>query len=212
MARLDVRALYDRLDTPVTEIDCGKMCAPRNPSGKPFCCDICQAVPAVYRQEWDYLRERTDLWRAWRGDECPSAAGDPEALRAETPEHMLLLACRGPAHCQRHYRALSCRQFPFFPYISTGYRFTGLAGEWAFAETCWVLGHLDAVTAAYRRAFVETYDALFALWPEEFDSYAILSDQLRAHYEARRRRFPLLHRNGKNYRVSPGSERMERVG
>ena len=45
---------------------------------------------------------------------------------------MLLLACQGPAHCQRPFRALSCRQFPFFPYITADDRFIGLAYEWEF--------------------------------------------------------------------------------
>jgi hypothetical protein len=70
----DIRSFYDRFDVPVTALDCGAKCAPYNPTGKPFCCDICQAVPVAYQQEWDYLQDRTDLWHEWRGDEC---ADDP---------------------------------------------------------------------------------------------------------------------------------------
>ena len=50
-----------------------------------------------------------------------------------------MLACLGPAHCQRPFRAVSCRQFPFFPYISSSLRFIGLAHEWEFENTCWVM-------------------------------------------------------------------------
>ena len=194
--RLDMRGLYDRFNVPVAEIDCGQMCAPHNPSGKPFCCDICQAVPAAYKQEWEYLRRSTHLWRKWRGNECPADLNNPDDLRAETPRHMTLLACQGPAHCQREFRALSCRQFPFFPYVTSDYRFIGLAYEWAFEATCWVIRNLRAVTAAYRQEFVQTYDHLFAVWQAEFDSYAALSEQMRAHFAARKRRIPILHRNG----------------
>jgi hypothetical protein len=212
---LDIRLLYDRFDSSVTGIDCGTQCAPHNPTGKPFCCDICQAVPAAYRQEWEYLRPSTDLWHIWRGDECAQDASkdvtDPEELRAETPEHMLLLACQGPSRCRRPFRALSCRQFPFFPYISTDYRFIGLAYEWTFEPTCWVISNLGAVTDAYREEFIRTYAGLFAGWQAEFDSYAILSDQARENFAAQRRRIPLLHRNGGYYLVSPLSERMQRV-
>ena len=208
----DFRKLYDNFDAPITNVDCGLMCAPHNPSGKPFCCDICQAVPAAYREEWAFVQPRTDLWHVYRGDECVSEGNDSAALLVDTPEHMLLLACKGPAHCQRDYRAVSCRQFPFFPYISVDYRFIGLAYEWAFEDTCWVISYLGRVTDAYRREFVQTYDALFEHYPQDFDSYAILSDQMRARYIEQRRRILLLHRNGGYYLISPASGRRYKVG
>lgn len=210
--RLNLRQMYDRFNAPVTGVDCGAMCAPHNPSGKPFCCDICHAVPAAYRQEWGYLRENTDLWHEWRGDECTQDPEDAEAVRAETPEQMVLLACQGPAHCRRDFRALSCRQFPFFPYITSDYRFIGLAYEWAFESTCWVVSNLGLVTETYRREFVQTYDDLFNRWIDEMESYANLSEQMREHFAAQKRRIPILHRNGGYYLLSPVSERLRRVG
>jgi len=207
----DFRALYDGFNASITDVDCGLMCAPHNSSGKPFCCDICQAVPAAYREEWNYLQPRTDLWHVYRGDECPGTGNDPVALLADTPEHMLLLACKGPVHCQRNYRAVSCRQFPFFPYISVDYRFIGLAYEWAFEETCWVISNLGRVMDAYRCEFVVTYETLFEHYPQDFDSYAILSDQMRARFIEKRRRIPLLHRNGGYYLISPVSGRKRKV-
>jgi hypothetical protein len=208
---IDVRANYDRFDSPIAAMDCGVMCAPHNPSGKPICCDICYAVPAVYHQEWVYLQQNTDLWHAWRGDECAENPEDPAGLRAETPGTMLLLACRGPTHCQRAFRALSCRQFPFFPYISSGLRFVGLAYEWEFENTCWVISHLDEASEVYRREFIQAYDELFDLWAEEFNSYIARSEDLRAHYTAMKRRIPILHRNGGYYLLSPVNERLQRV-
>ncbi len=209
--KINFRHLYDRFDAPMTAVDCGTKCAPHNPSGKPFCCDICHAVPAVYRQEWEYLRRSTDLWHEWRGDECQTDPDDPAELRAETPENMVLLACKGPAHCQRDFRAASCRQFPFFPYITSTYRFIGLAYEWSFEPTCWVISNLGEVTQEYREAFIRTYDQLFDLWQDDFESYAILSEQMREHFAAQKRRIPILHRNGDYYLLSPSSERLRRV-
>lgn len=208
---LAVRPLYDRFSAPVTIFDCGEKCAPFNPNGKPFCCDICHAVPAVYEQEWDYLRGKTGLWHVWRGDECKAEPADPEELREETAENMLLLACKGPAHCEREFRALSCRQFPFFPYLTSEYAFIGLAYEWEFEQTCWVISSLPEVTAAYRDEFVNAFDELFSLWPDEMEGYAIKSETMRAYFAARRRRIPILHRNGGAYLLSPGSERLRRV-
>jgi hypothetical protein len=188
------------------------MCAPNNPSGKPFCCDICHAVPAAYNEEWQYLRASTQLWHAWRGDECENEQpGIHIQLQAETPENMLLLACLGPSQCKRPFRALSCRQFPFFPYVSSDYCFLGLAYDWEFEQSCWVIQNLGTVTATYRQQFVETHDRLFAFSQEIFESYAILSEDMRTHYASQRKRIPLLHRNGNHYLVSPGSEQMRKI-
>jgi hypothetical protein len=211
LPRMDVRRVYDQFNEPVTAVDCGKMCAPHNPTGKPFCCDICQAVPAVYRQEWAFLRQNTDLWHAWRGDECEQESTDPERLRAETPRNMHLLACQGPAYCQREYRALSCRQFPFFPFITSDYRFIGLAYDWAFEPTCWVISNLGLVREEYRREFVQTFDQLFDLWPDELEGYALQSEQMRAQFVQKKRRIPILHRRGGYYLLSPRSERLYKV-
>jgi len=208
----EIRGLYDAFNAPIAALDCGHKCAPHNPSGKPFCCDICHAVPAAYHSEWSYLEPRTDLWHVWRGDECGKADPvDRLRLQQSVPEGMVLLACLGPDRCQRRFRALSCRQFPFFPYVTSDYVFLGLTCEWEFENTCWVISNLNEVTARYREEFVRTFDRLFALFQDEFESYAAHSRQLREYYQASGRRFPLLHRDGGAYLVSPGSERKRRV-
>ena len=208
---VDVRKLYERFDAPITPFDCGQKCAPHHPSGKPFCCDICHAVPAAYGQEWDYLKGNTNLWHEWRGDECTEDPEDPACLQAETPDTMILLACLGAAHCQREYRTLNCRQFPFFPYITSDYRFLGLAYEWQFEATCWVISNLGAVTDAYRKQYIETYDQLLALWDDEFESYAGYSAAMRQHFAGLKRRIPIIHRDGGLYLLSPLSERLRRA-
>lgn len=208
----DIRELYARFNSPVAKLDCGKKCAPYNPSGKPFCCDICHAVPAAYKSEWKYLEPSTKLWHKWRGDECVDTTDQEHAeLKSNTPKNMVLLACLGPTQCERDFRALSCRQFPFFPYVTSDYRFIGMAYEWEFENKCWVISNLLEVTQEYRHEFIETFDHLFALFQSEFENYAYHSERLRAAFIQQRRRFPLLHRNGKPYLVSPRSERMQRV-
>jgi hypothetical protein len=209
--RIDFCQLYAKFDAPVTDFDCGEKCAPHNPSGKPFCCDICMAAPVAYHREWAYLQVSTDVWQPWRGDECPQEGSDPEALLVQIPDTMLPLACQGPSRCQRDFRALSCRQFPFFPYISGRDRFLGLAYEWEFEADCWVISNLWSVTDRYRAQFIQAYERLFAEWEAEFDSYAVFSEEMRAHFRERKRRIPLLHRRGGFYLLSPGSERLERV-
>lgn len=207
-----IRNLYDAFDSPIASLDCGRKCAPHNPNGKPFCCDICHAVPAAYKSEWKYFRQYTNLWHVWRGDECGDGSQMANAgLKGETPVDMILLACLGPSQCQREYRAFSCRQFPFFPYVTLEYRFIGLAYEWEFEDKCWVISNLSRVTRKYRREFVRAYDRLFALFQSEFENYAHHSEKMRREFMRRKRRFPLLHRNGETYLVSPGSERLRLV-
>jgi hypothetical protein len=208
----DIQSIYNGFNSSIAELDCGRKCAPHNPSGKPFCCDICQAVPAAYKSEWNYLEPNTNLWHKWRGEECEAATSEEIShLKADTPANMVLLACLGPSRCQRDFRALSCRQFPFFPYVTSDYRFIGLAYEWQFEQKCWVISNLAKVTQKYRAEFIRTYDGLFALFQEEFEQYAYHSEILRSHFAQQKKRFPLLHRNGEYYLVSPKSERLERV-
>ncbi len=205
----EIRDFYSRFNSPITTLDCGRKCALHNPNGKPFCCDICHAVPAVYKSEWRYLEPKTDLWHKWRGDECEGTTSEGRArIKADTPKNMILLACLGPDRCQRDFRALSCRQFPFFPYVTSDYRFLGLAYEWEFESKCWVISNLSQVTQEYRDEFVRTYDRLFALFQTELDAYAYHSEKMRTSFIEQKRRFPLLHRNGKTYLISPASEGM----
>ncbi|HNS63759.1 MAG TPA: hypothetical protein PKN11_05005, partial [Anaerolineaceae bacterium] len=48
-------------------------------------------------------------------------------------------------------------------------------------------------------------------WLEEYESYAWLSEDMRAAFGSLHRRIPILHRNGSDYLLSPATERMERV-
>jgi hypothetical protein len=207
----DIRSWYDRFDTPVVPFDCGELCAPHNPNDKPFCCDICHAVPSAYHQEWAYLEANTDLWHPWRGDECLDHPQDPATLVGETPDSMCLLACLGPVHCQRQYRSLSCRQFPFFPYLTSGGEFIGLVYNWDFEDTCWVISHLDQVDLAYISEFIQFYDAFFAAIPASIDHYAWRSSQMMGHFITQKRSLPLLHRDGGYYLLRPLNQRLRLV-
>jgi hypothetical protein len=176
--------------------------------------DICYVVQAAYKSEWNYPEQNTHIWHRWRGraEAAPETTTEDVArLKANTPQGMVLLACLGPSLCQREFRALSCRQFHFFPYVTSEYRFIGLAYKWHSEPVCWVISNLAGVTQRYTEEFVRTYDRLFALFQEEFEHYAFHSELLRVEFGKRKRRFPLLHRDGMYYLVSPASERLKRV-
>lgn len=206
-----IEDLYAAFDEPLTGQDCGRMCAPHNPGGKPFCCDVCQVVPAVYELEWLHLQTTGDFWHIYRGDECAGDPCDPQEVLAETPAHMLLAACQGPERCRRDIRSMSCRQFPFFPYITARGDFIGLTVEPAFRENCWVISHLEEVTPAYRRSFVKVYDMLLERWEHDREAYAEYSADLRAEYSGRGEYIPLLHRDGADYLLDPACDAAQPV-
>lgn len=201
LTAVEIRRLYAGFERPITKIDCGEKCAPHNPSGKPFCCDICEAVPAAYQSEWATIQLASKLWHPYRGDECPS---QNEPLNAdELPESMIPLACLGAQACERENRLISCRQFPFFPYITADYEFLGLAYDPEFEEKCWVISHLDQVSDAYREEFIRTFDEILALFQDEFESYALQSEELRDARANEQRDIFIILRGGGLVRIDP---------
>ena len=213
--KTQVANLYQNFNASITEIDCGTKCAPYNEGGKPFCCDICHAVPTAYTHEWEYLKGNTSLWFPWTGESCLDSKEDAKqeriALESETPNNMVLIECLGPNSCEREYRTFTCRQFPFFPYIDSQGIFLGLSYYWEYEESCWVISNLEKVTETYINEFIKTYDKLFELLPDEIENYQYHSEKMRDVFNEKRRAIPLLHKNGSHYKISTHNERMRKV-
>ena len=211
----EIRNFYDSFNSPVAALDCGKKCSPHNEGGKPFCCDICHAVPTLYQSEWAYMQANTDLWQKWTAEACTDTPEEAQAERdrlgAETPDTMVLVECLGPAHCQRDFRGLTCRQFPFFPYIDSQGNFLGLSYYWEFEEQCWVMSNLHVVTPEYIQEFIQAFEWIFERMPNEFYNYQVHSEVMRDEFNEKRRAVPLLHRNGHTYKISTHNEKMRRV-
>ena len=151
---------------------------------------------------------RPRAWHRIRGDECPSDPIDLPKMQAETPHYMHLMACNGPAFCERDYRTLSCRQFPFSPYITADDRLIGLTYNWDFEEVCWVISNLDQVSDQYRKEFLDIYDHLLFEHPSEYDSYYWLSEDMREHFTKTGRSIPILHRDGSYYLLNPETDEL----
>lgn len=203
----DFSSIYDRFRSPIATFDCGQKCAPYNENGVPFCCDPRHAVPTAYRAEWEYLRVNTDLWKEWDS----GSPKENERLQKQTPVGQVLIACKGAANCQRGFRSITCRAFPFFPYISSTDEFLGLSYYWDYEDRCWVISNLDIVTTEYRAEFISVYEELFNVYPEEYENFKNHSAYMRKLFLRRKRVIPLLHRNGGYYKLSPGSERMRKI-
>lgn len=203
----DIPAIYAHFSSPITKLDCGKKCAPHNEHGIPFCCDTRHAVPSAYQAEWDYLKDETNLWRRWQADSPAETA----RLEAQTPNGQVLIQCLGHEQCQRGFRSLTCRAFPFFPYFTSRKEFIGLSYYWEYEDRCWVISNLKFVSLEYRAEFITAYDQIFELMPEEQENFQQHSAWMRKEFVRRRRAIPVLHRNGGVYKISPGNERQRRV-
>jgi hypothetical protein len=208
---IEYEGLYARFQAPVAALDCGKRCAPHNERGVPFCCDTLHAVPTAYQAEWAYLNSNTDLWHLWEADGSPQGARHHAQLRAQAPEGQVLIECQGHALCQREFRSVTCRAFPFFPYLTREGAFIGLSYYWEYEDRCWVISNLRVVTPEYRSQFVAAYDELFARVPEERENFRHYSVVMRRVFGRQRRAVPLLHRNGRAYKITPRNGRMRRV-
>jgi hypothetical protein len=203
----DIEPLYDQFESPITAFDCGKKCAPHNEYGVPFCCDTRHAIPTAYQPEWDYLWKNTNLWHLWDGVDPV----ETNRLRAETPEDQVLIECLGHLRCQRNFRSITCRAFPFFPYISKESVFVGMSYYWQYEDRCWVISHLERVTGDFCEEFFKMYDDIFKRIPQEFDNFHYHSKIMRQVFGRRGRAIPLLHRNGGKYKITPRNGRMRRV-
>jgi len=207
MPDLHFGSLYSRFEAPIAALDCGERCAPYNERGVPFCCDPGHAVPTAYQAEWRHLQATTAQWGTY--------AGRPERetarINAQVPDGQVALACCGPALCVRSYRAITCRSFPLFPYITRQGEFIGMSYYWEYEDRCWVISNLEQVSLEYRGQFIGVYDELFARMPDEHETFRRFSSTMRRSFARRRRAIPLLHRNGGVYKVTPRNGRMRRV-
>ncbi len=193
----DYASLYEQFEAPVMRFDCGRMCAPLN-GGAPVCCTTDNAVPVVDKAEWKLLRSRTDLWHAFVPED---AAG--RAIVDGLEDSCLAVECKGARHCERENRSLSCRTFPFFPYITREREFIGLSVYWTFEDRCWVISNLNRVDRGFIDEFVAVYEAIFRKDPEEFDVMRDWSASMRRVFSRWDRAIPVLGSDGIWRRVLP---------
>ena len=195
----DFAYLYVQFNAPITALDCGKKCAPYNEYGVPFCCDTGHAIPTAYQAELAYLQSNTDLWHPWEADDPV----ETEELRADTPEGQTLIECQGHRYCQRNFRSITCRAFPFFPYVTRQGEFLGLSYYWQYEDRCWVINHLEVVTPIYVQEFVSAYDWIFENVPGELENFRYHAGVMRRVFGRQKRGIPLLHRDGGVFMVTP---------
>lgn len=203
---LDYDHLFRAFEAPVMPFDCGTMCAPLN-GGEPVCCTTRHAIPLMKRAEFRLLRSRSDLWRRFK----PESAVDHRIVD-EIDSSMVACECKGAAHCARENRSLSCRTFPFFPYVTREWAFIGLAYYWTFEDRCWVMSNLERVEPSYVEEFVRVHDFIFEREPDEKELMRCWSATMRRVFSRWNRPIPLIGRDGGWLKVMPHGGDVRKAG
>lgn len=207
--RLASPAIYERIYkmfvAPVSAFDCGAKCAAHN-DGVPVCCSTEAAIPIVDTHEWALLRSRGDLWREFVP---PDKATEKEL--SDLHHECVAIECKGFMHCERDNRSMSCRTFPFFPYIDRDGDVLGMSVFWTFEDRCWVQSQLQIVNLRFVDEFLAAYETLFEVDRDEFAANRDHSATMRRVFSRAGRAIPLIGRDGALYKVMPRSHAIERA-
>ena len=169
------KRIYQGFSVPITEIDCGQKCGPYNDYGVPVCCDIHQVVPSAFNEEWEYLESKTILWRKWES----SSTQEEEELLRELESGQVPLQCLGHKQCLRQFRTLTCRAFPFLPYLDSKGEFVGFTYYLEYQEQCWIISNLSLVSGEFKEEFQGCFQEIFELYPKMKLNYQNYSNHLR---------------------------------
>jgi hypothetical protein len=170
----DIKEFYRLLDEEIAEFDCGAICARRNRNTVPYCCDISKTIPLMYREEYDYVRRRTAMWRPYdrrKADE-----------KLDELEYHVYVECRGPARCERPWRSIVCRIFPTYPYVDERGRATGLFFNTVFRDKCVLAGRPELIRPAFIRSHLTFWNVLFDRHEGERAFHTELARETEAHY------------------------------
>lgn len=159
--------MYKLLSVPMTDFNCGELCAPKN-DGSPFCCDKELTVPLLFKEEYLLHKKRSEFWKR-----LPRRTRKQKQLAAEfDSNHDFACVCPGPETCDRDRRALVCRTYPFEPYIDGEDRFVGLAFILDGEHPCPLIEHPELhVNSEYVENSMAYWELVFALYPEERDVF-----------------------------------------
>jgi len=194
------KQLYEKFTAPISErYDCGRHCAPLN-NGEPVCCSTDNAVPVVDTAEWKLLKRRTRMWHKLK----PREIGQRDIINGLS-KGSCAIECRGAAHCERDNRSMSCRTFPFFPYLTKERKFIGLAYYWSFEDRCWVIANLRIVDKCFVKQFMNVHEYLFRKDDAWEQAYYAESASMRRVFSRWKRRIPLIGCEAEQLWVLPNS-------
>jgi hypothetical protein len=166
--------LYKEFSAPISSINCGVLCAPRN-GGVPHCCTFKNQEPVLFTSELAWLKTRTSLWR-----QMPVINKNDRRRAAEIEDYIKYAHCKGAAHCERRFRSLTCRFFPLEPYFEPGKKFVGLTFMYRAEAECPLIDHPEiAINQGYVDQAITVWKELFIAYPREVECYCNVSRGLR---------------------------------
>jgi hypothetical protein len=186
-----VAQLLKTLHVPVTEFDCGTLCAPGN-GGVPVCCDKSQIVPVLYKTEYRLLRKRSRLWKPYQ-----AKTAHQRELKEDTRACDKVCECRGVAHCERDNRSIVCRTFPFEPYLDHDDELVGLVYNFDFQGLCPLVGSRHPIRDDYIDQALNMWTLAFGWSEAEREFYHDHSETLRRSFGQKRRKIPVFTREGR---------------
>ena len=180
---IDWGALYRGFTAPVTRINCGALCS-KNNNGTPVCCNNNLHVPILFADElrW-HTTSKNSLWHKRR-----SKTAFDKKQAAECADYIKYCHCNGAQKCRRSLRSLTCRFFPFEPYIAEDGTFVGITYLYRAGNDCPLVDNpaID-VTKAYVRQSIKIWRRIFDFFPDEFELYVEESRKLRRLFKKQNR-------------------------
>lgn len=184
----ELQHYYDLLDESLTPYDCGKLCSPSN-GGEPFCCSVENAVPMLYREEFRYLKHRTQLWDRWQ----PKTARDKKQKKEDESPILIFCECKGVAHCERPNRSVGCRTFPLEPYLDAEGNLIGLIFMREFKGKCPLISRLKDIKQSAIDKQYEFWKLMLAKKSDELELYISTSKGWRISAAKRGVKLPILY-------------------
>ncbi len=190
LTEAQISELHAILVAPVTDFDCGTLCAPEN-GGVPVCCHAQTILPVLYTAEFAVLERRTQLWSRY----APRNDGEREMAAAMRPCETFGI-CKGHEHCERENRALSCRTFPFEPYFDHDGEFAGLVFAYDLAGLCPLIGSGHRIRADFVEQCLRMFARLFQFDAEETLIWRGNSQTLRRSFARSRAKLAVYRQDG----------------
>lgn len=172
----ELQWLYSLLTVPMTEFDCGKLCASEKGEVPP-CCDSLKTVPVLFKAEYKWHRKCGTFWRQLNEDD--SVYNDFCSLIG-ADDYEQFAVCPGVDKCERDKRSLVCRTYPFEPFINKEGGLAGLTFNMQEADVCPLISKSDLVlNPMYISNSLVYWDFIFQRFPDQFELYMENSDDLR---------------------------------
>lgn len=143
----------------------------------------------LYREEFEYLSHRTELWHRWK----PKTPVDKKMKKEEETKVLIFCECKGIAHCERENRSICCRTFPLEPYIDSDGNFVGLIFMKEFRNKCPLMSRLKDIKQGVIDKHYEFWTLMLAKKTDEFDLYKSTSRGWRISAAKRGVKIPILY-------------------